>query len=63
MNPTENLIQRTLFAGYLDPTKLKEGKEKCPCCGKNLRAYAKNLDKRLISDMILVFGYACIRSF
>ena len=48
MNPTENLIQKTLFAGYLDPVKLKEGKEKCPCCGKNLRAYAKNLDKRLI---------------
>lgn len=41
------MTQPNLF-GQLDPIKLRAGTEKCPCCGKLMRAYAKTLDKRLI---------------
>lgn len=41
----------------IDIVKLKEGKEKCPCCGKLMRAYCKTLDDRLIKQAwdILIF--------
>lgn len=40
--------QDLLFKKYLDPTRLKLGKDKCPCCGKLLRSYCKSLDQRLV---------------
>ena len=40
--------QGILFREYLDPIRLKEGKSKCPCCGKLMRAYCKTMDKRLV---------------
>lgn len=49
------MTQISLF--NLDPVKLKAGKDKCPCCGKLMRAYCKTLDRRLITLAwdILVF--------
>ncbi len=37
-----------LFQEYLNPLRLKAGKDKCPCCGKLMRAYCKTLDDRLV---------------
>ena len=48
--------QPPLFDQYLDPVRLKEGKDKCPCCGKLMRAYCKTLDKRFagyLEDMFI----------
>ena len=33
-----------LLEQYLDPIRLKEGKDKCPCCGKLMRSYCKTLE-------------------
>jgi hypothetical protein len=40
------MTQLSLF--NIDFIKLKEGKEKCPCCKRLMRAYKKTLDKRLV---------------
>lgn len=40
--------QQILFSQYTTPAKLKVGKDKCPCCGKLMRAYKKTIDTRLI---------------
>jgi hypothetical protein len=51
------MIQQGLFSQYLDPVKLKAGKDKCPVCGRICRAYCKTLDDRLIKQAwdILIF--------
>lgn len=49
MKNEEAIIQRGLFEQYLNPIKLKEGKSKCPCCGKRMRSYCKTLDQRLVN--------------
>lgn len=51
------MTQPSLFAQYLDPIKLKEGKEKCPCCGKRMAAYAKTLDVRLAGILKEIESY------
>lgn len=51
------MIQTPLFSQFLEPQKLKEGKDKCPCCGKLMRAYCKTLDKRLVLLAKEAFSY------
>ena len=43
------IYQQGLFAEYLDPIVLKEGKKKCPCCARPMKSYGYNLDKKLVA--------------
>lgn len=47
-SPKLNPYQKGLFSEYMDPVRLKAGKDNCPCCERPMRAYAKTLDKRLV---------------
>lgn len=49
--------QSVLFSDYLDPIKLKAGKEKCPCCKRPMKAYGYNLDQKLVSLALDVYAY------
>ena len=46
-----------IWSEYLDPVKLKRGDQKCPCCGKLMRSYAKTLDKRLVGLLKEIVEY------
>jgi len=51
------MIQQGLFKEYLDPIKLKEGKQKCPCCNRLMKAYHKTLDDRLVDLAYEILGF------
>ena len=42
-------IQQHLFSEYLDPIKLKEGKQKCPCCQRPVKAYGYVITDKLVN--------------
>jgi len=42
------MYQQGLFNEYLDPIKLKEGKQLCPCCSRPLKAYGYEITKELV---------------
>lgn len=50
-------MQTVLFSQYLDPIKLKEGKTKCPCCERPMKAYGYNLDDKLVNLAIEVYEF------
>ena len=49
--------QQFLFEEYLDPIRLKAGKQTCPCCGKKMRAYRKEINKKTASLLIEIFRW------
>lgn len=53
--------QQGLFSEYLDPIKLKEGKTKCPCCARPMKAYGYNLDFMMVDIAMRIYQH-CVRS-
>jgi hypothetical protein len=53
-------FQDALFRDHLDPIRLKEGKEKCPCCKRPMKAYGYNLNKKQVDLAYRIFEW-CAR--
>lgn len=50
-------MQLPLFQSYLDPIKLKEGKAKCPCCERSMKAFGYSLNESLIEYAGYIYDY------
>jgi len=50
-------MQQVLFQNYLDPIKLKEGKTKCPCCNRAMKAFGYSLNENLIEYAGFIYDH------